>query len=371
MNKIVGQPQTIKKLNEDIIKNIIETHGAITKPEIAHITNLSLATVNKTVESLLRKNVIKVSGISNSTGGRRAQLFEIDGDKSFVIVLYYYNNTYLGAVSNIIGKIKYRKEFNVRTQNYEEVMEDTYNAIDALISHCKGREIKAIGIGVPGVVNNGMVSNIPNIPGWEGKNLKEILEKKYKYDIYLENDVNLTSMGIYYSKYKNNYKNMVLVYIGDGIGSGIIINKELFKGSTNFAGELSYLPTKSYFNNNKKTKYKGNFENNISILKDLIKENTTEKMELENALINTIADGLVDIICILNPELIVIQSKDLDDNDIEKIKNAVSKNIDEKNIPQIIKLYEEKEENINGVVSMCLRECISEYSVSTKRGGVV
>ncbi|HBH0778424.1 TPA: ROK family protein, partial [Clostridioides difficile] len=88
MKNIVGKPQTIKKVNEDLIKNIIKNEGPITKPEISNITELSLATVNKIVEQLALKNEVKVSGLSESTGGRRAQLFEINANLEHIIALY-------------------------------------------------------------------------------------------------------------------------------------------------------------------------------------------------------------------------------------------------------------------------------------------
>ncbi|VIF98898.1 ROK family transcriptional regulator [Clostridioides difficile] len=72
MKNIVGKSQTIKKVNEDLIKNIIKNEGPITKLEISSITELSLSTVNKIVEQLALKNEAKVSGLSESTGGRRA-----------------------------------------------------------------------------------------------------------------------------------------------------------------------------------------------------------------------------------------------------------------------------------------------------------
>ncbi|MDX5687249.1 hypothetical protein SIK51_09880 [Clostridioides difficile] len=92
MKNIVGKPQTIKKVNEDLIKNIIKNEGPITKPEISSITELSLATVNKIVEQLALKNEVKVSGLSESTGGRRAQLFEINANLEHIIAIYYYRN---------------------------------------------------------------------------------------------------------------------------------------------------------------------------------------------------------------------------------------------------------------------------------------
>ncbi|MDX5713237.1 hypothetical protein SIK47_19415 [Clostridioides difficile] len=144
MKNIVGKPQTIKKVNEDLIKNIIKNEGPITKPEISSITELSLATVNKIVEQLALKNEVKVSGLSESTGGRRAQLFEINANLEHIIALYYYRNCCIGVVANLLGEIIYQEEFNIRMDTYENVNQDTFFVIDTLIKKEKGNNIRAI-----------------------------------------------------------------------------------------------------------------------------------------------------------------------------------------------------------------------------------
>ncbi|EOE7229650.1 ROK family protein [Clostridioides difficile] len=101
--------------------------------------------------------------------------------------------------------------------------------------------MRAIGIGVPGVVKKGIVKNIPTIKSWEGINLENLIKSKYNTKLFIENDTNITTIGIYQKQYKEKYKNMALMYLENGIGSGIVINDELYLGSTNFAGELNYL----------------------------------------------------------------------------------------------------------------------------------
>ena len=163
---MVGVPRILKLLNKDIIEKVIQENGPITKPEIARQTNLSLVTVNKIVETLLSENRIRMSGVNESTGGRRAQSYIINKELNYNIVLLYHRDQLLGIVTNSIGDEIYEKEFPLRTDTYENTMTDTYAAIDGLLEQCGSHEVTAIGIGVPGVVSGGFVTNIPNIPGW-------------------------------------------------------------------------------------------------------------------------------------------------------------------------------------------------------------
>jgi predicted transcriptional regulator len=73
MAEMVGTPRMIKLLNKDVIEGIIKVNGPITKPEIARLTNLSLVTVNKTVDILVKENKVKLSSVQDSSVGRRAQ----------------------------------------------------------------------------------------------------------------------------------------------------------------------------------------------------------------------------------------------------------------------------------------------------------
>ena len=175
MAEMVGTPRMIKLLNKDVIEGIIKVNGPITKPEIARLTNLSLVTVNKTVDILVKENKVKLSSVQDSSVGRRAQYFEINEELHYIIGLHYDCNMYIGAVSNSIGDIIYRKEFPVRPDSYDQVMEDTYSALDVLCGFCTGHEIAAIGLGVPGVVKDGVVTSIPNIPSWEGVDVAHVL----------------------------------------------------------------------------------------------------------------------------------------------------------------------------------------------------
>lgn len=361
MNSIVGKPQTIKKVNKDLIKNIIKDQGPITKPEIANITNLSLATVNKTVQQLLDKNEVKLSGIGESTGGRRAQLFEINADLACIIALYYYNNTIFGVVSNLIGDVIYSEEFKFISSDYENVINDIERCIDNLIESCKKAKVKAIGLGIPGAVKNGVIKNIPNISGLEGINLKKIIEKKYKIKTFIENDVNLATLGIYQKEYKNTFSNMVLLYLEDGIGSGIIINKDLYTGFNNFAGELNIMDIGQ--DNN----IQNSLEQTLLSLKEKIKKAKEQKLKEE--LLSKVSKVILNIVCILNPEAVIIECEVINKKEIDFIKKYISNLVGADNCPKLIGLESAKEHGINGIINLCLNETTYQYSLSNKKGG--
>lgn len=371
MEDMVGNPRMIKLLNKDVIEGVIKANGPITKPEIARITNLSLVTVNKTVESLLEEKKVKTSGINESTGGRRAQFYEINEELNYMIGLYYNKDVYIGAISNSIGKIVETRRFPVRVDEYDNVMEDTYAAINDLLADCREHNVAAIGIGVPGVVKEGVVSSIPTIPSWEEIDIAKILEEKYDIPILLENDINLAAMGVFSHNYKESIQNLVLVYLEQGIGAGMILNKELFKGSSNFAGEISYIPVQSQeIVMPEKGRYRGNFEKQISTLHEEIAGSKGKKrQELKSILTETIIQGLISIICVVNPEVIVIQDSQIAEKDLKEMEAFMRAYLGSENIPKLVKLKEIQTCSINGVINMCIRETMPVYSLSSRKRG--
>lgn len=144
--------------------------------------------------------------------------------------------------SMTLGNIICKKVFKFDASSFDLSIKKTVNAIN-YFKQKSLYPIKAIGIGIPGVVlHNNVIVSIPSIPSWEGVNIKEILSQKIGHKIFLENDVKLATIGCYYNQFKDFIDSMVYIYIGKGLGSGIIYDGKLLKGFNSFAGEIAYLP---------------------------------------------------------------------------------------------------------------------------------
>jgi glucokinase len=122
----------------------------------------------------------------------------------------------------------------------EEVLEDIYAVIDALIEP----SVAGIGIGVPSVVDveAGIVYDVQYIPSWVEVPLKRLLEARYRKPVFVNNDANCFAVGEYYFGKGRGVSSMVGITIGTGLGSGLIINDKLFAGYNCGAGEIGLLP---------------------------------------------------------------------------------------------------------------------------------
>jgi glucokinase len=122
------------------------------------------------------------------------------------------------------------------TGTVEEVMNDVFGIIDSLID----KEVTAIGIGVPSVVDieQGIVYDVQYIPSWKEVHLKKMIEERYHVPVLVNNDANCFAIGEYYFGKGKGSENMIGLTIGTGLGAGIIINRKLFAGPNCGAGEF-------------------------------------------------------------------------------------------------------------------------------------
>ena len=110
-------------------------------------------------------------------------------------------------------------------------------------SKLKKTSIKGVGLGCPGPLNSktGIVECAPNFDNWKDVPLKEMLSSALSLPVKLYNDANAAAYGEYFKGTGKDSTNFILFTLGTGVGGGIIINKKLYTGSHDVAGELGHI----------------------------------------------------------------------------------------------------------------------------------
>jgi glucokinase len=131
-----------------------------------------------------------------------------------------------------------------KSESETEIMND----LNSLIGKFLKDKIEGIGIGVPSLVDpeKGIVYDATNIPAWKEVHLKDQLEAKYKLPVYVNNDANCFVMGEKYFGKGKDYKNIVGLIIGTGLGSGLVLNNHLYAGKNCGAGEFGMIPFRDH-----------------------------------------------------------------------------------------------------------------------------
>ena len=222
----------------------------------------------------------------------------------------------------------------------EKGLENILNKIDNIFKRYK--ENNPVGIAVSGTGQiNGMIGKViggnPIIPNWIGTNLVKILEEKYNLPAVLENDVNCVALGEKWIGAGKDLSNFICLTIGTGIGGGIILNNQLFRGENFVAGEFGHtLIKKGEFEQFASTtalirlvkEKTGKILNGKEIF-DLEKKEIVEYQEVISEWIENLTDGLSSIVYCFNPANIILGGGVIGQGEalINRIKNSLFKKI--------------------------------------------
>lgn len=122
----------------------------------------------------------------------------------------------------------------------EKVINQISKCIEHLLS-ISNKKITGIGVGAPGIVKDGIVKYPPNFSGWKIVNLKKSLEQLFSLPIRVDNDANCAALAELHFGAGRKFENFLFLTLGTGIGGGIIIDGNLFKGEKSGAGEFGMM----------------------------------------------------------------------------------------------------------------------------------
>lgn len=147
------------------------------------------------------------------------------------------------------GKLSFRTKLRTADYKTREALIDALAAtVKEILKKAKlrPRDLAGVGVGVPGPVDfgRGFVHYLTNVRGWKNVALKKILSAKLKIPVGVDNDVNLMTLGEYFFGAGKKSKVLVCMTLGTGVGGGIIIGGELYRGTSSVAGEIGHIPLK-------------------------------------------------------------------------------------------------------------------------------
>lgn len=236
-------------------------------------------------------------------------------------------NYILGVLTDLGGNMVEEITVKLESTEFMEVVSQLQAIIESLMNKAPESPygIVGIGIGVPGQVDpKDNILFAPNLQ-WKNMNLKQILEDRFHIPIVVENEANAGAHGEQLYGAGKDFKNQVYVSIGIGIGTGIIINDQLYKGSSGISGEMGhftidangrkcscgsrgcwelYASEKALLEAAEKEKIAESID--LDLLYEEAKDANPKVLNLLHTLGENIGIGLVNIINTFNPGVIII-----------------------------------------------------------------
>ncbi len=237
----------IKDYNELKVLRFIKNNNHVSRAEISKQYKISKAAVSDIVNRLIMQGYVSEIGIGSSTkkGGRKPVLLKFNQKSGYVIGIEIKRSFARIALIDLDTKIH-----KFKTIDYEEgcsiesVLNDVFVIINEYLSIDWVQKSRPIGVGiaVPGLIDyhTGCIKVSGTLKSWENVPIKKMIEDEFLIPTIVENDVKARTISECFFGAGKSYNNMVNLWIGDGIGAGIIIDGHLIRGITASAGEVGY-----------------------------------------------------------------------------------------------------------------------------------
>ncbi|RZK68867.1 MAG: ROK family protein [Pedobacter sp.] len=214
--------------------------------DLSKLTKKSLPLVTSIVNGLILEGYILEQGLAPSTGGRRPSIYLLNSEHKKYIVAVAMDQlitrlTIYDLSRNVVIPMQYL-EFNMSDENSDvaELIDFINKSIEE--SSIDKKDIVGVGVGMPGFVNAELGVNLSYLPVKKGSPLREYLTKKIKLPVFIDNDSSLIALAELNFGEAIDLKDVMVVNIGWGTGLGMIVNGQLYRGSSGYAGEFSHIP---------------------------------------------------------------------------------------------------------------------------------
>ncbi|WP_286709400.1 ROK family protein [Sphingobacterium sp. UBA2096] len=213
--------------------------------DIANSLSRSIPSVTKQINELLSKNIVVEKGYAASTGGRKAMQYMINEDLSYTIVSLSIDQFYTAiTLSNLKGDIISSLEnlpVDLRDSDAANVLLKTVDRFFSL-NNIDLKQVIGIGISMPGFVNSETGLNESYNSDSPLYNIKELIEQKFNVPAVIDNDSRCVAWAEKKFGNAQDSSHSLVINLNWGVGLGILINDDIFKGTSGFAGEFSHIP---------------------------------------------------------------------------------------------------------------------------------
>jgi predicted NBD/HSP70 family sugar kinase len=235
--------EKVNAANKLIIKNLY-VKKALSCAQLSMRIKKSLPVTIQLLTSLLEEGYVIETGYASSTGGRKPVMYALNPDILYIISVAMDQYVTRIAIMNM------KNEFVTPVEKYELPLLNNNNALALLvekiehiinISGIPKSKFVGIGIGMPGFIDVKRGLNHTYL-FTEGKSITAHVSEKIKIPVFIDNDSSIIALAELKFGSARETKNAMVVNVGWGVGLGVILNGELYRGHNGFAGEFSHIP---------------------------------------------------------------------------------------------------------------------------------
>ena len=224
----------LSSVEMDVLSNIFWSSG-LSRTELAQLTGFSRSKANSAVAGLIDRGLIDEIGPQASSGGRRPETLVLSGSMGVLAAIDIgATGLSVALLSPELAILDVREEQLEITKGPSVILSRVQKILAELCTKLRVKPdgVIGIGIGVPGPVEfeTGLLYAPPIMPGWDGFSIREYFKDYYKAPVFIDNDVNVMAIGEQW-KLKKSLKNFIVIKVGTGIGCGLIVRGEIYRGT--------------------------------------------------------------------------------------------------------------------------------------------
>ena len=236
----VARSNTIRDINRQIVLNYVRERGPISRAEIAHETALQRSTVSLIVEELRVDGLIEeLSG--ESTGGRPPILLSLRTADAVAIGVDLGTKRTIVAASDLVGRVLEQETFETDPDS-KKTTREIIDRARKLIKSNNGT-IEGIGLSLPGLVDPaGRELFIPTFK-WRNLPLAQEISSATGLPVTMDNDANAAAQAeLWFGRPEiREVRDFILVLVEDGVGTGIVLDGQVYRGENGAAGEFGHM----------------------------------------------------------------------------------------------------------------------------------
>jgi predicted NBD/HSP70 family sugar kinase len=346
---ITGDASYIKKINRSIILREIVKEGLISRADLSKVTALTRATISAQVADLIEEGLIIETQLEHYTVGRKPIMLSLNGEAGYALGIDLDFDHISFTVSDLMGTPVNSKRIETNTTDYTEILNLLIENIKVYKSECAYSRYGIIGIviAIHGLVGKDeTIHYVPRLH-WNNITLKNDIERQIDINVYIENNANLSAFAerVYIHHETDNLLSATLY---SGIGLGMMMNNEFFRGHDGFAGEIGHMIVvpngiqcncgnkgcwERYASENAIFKHLSDTRQMNSVtyedIQKWLDEGDDEVHQLMEQFIYYLSIGLNNMINMYNPDVLVLDSELLRmyPNSLDKIRGNLNSSI--------------------------------------------
>jgi glucokinase-like ROK family protein len=230
------------------VLKLLRDEGPLSRVELADRLGVSRTTMAAEVGRLVEQELAAEVGPAASRGGRRSTLVDLAPSVRFVGVAVGATGMSVAVTDGrlaVLGQL--HRDVDVR-EGPERVLATAIELARGVLSEQGVDRPAGVGIGVPGPVDfhGGVPVSPPIMPGWDGYPVRDVIAQEMGCPVLLDNDVNVMALGEQHSGVARAARDFLFVKIGTGIGCGIVVDGQLYRGVDGCAGDIGHIRVEEF-----------------------------------------------------------------------------------------------------------------------------